>query len=447
MNNFKQLGIDEDLLAIIEKQGFTEPTEIQEKAIPPGLAGKDVIAMSATGSGKTLAFASAFVHKTNAGLGIQVLILTPTRELADQVAKAVRLFSSHKRLVVAEIIGGVGFKRQVKALKRAEVVVATPGRLLDHLSQGTIRLSSVKVLVIDEADRMLDMGFIRDVEKITARCPRDRQTLLFSATMNNEVRRLSKQHMRNPVNVAAKSFVDPSKLKQVFYVVPDPMKFSLLVHLIKQEHSGGLVMVFCNTRRNVDRVQRNLMLNGVESQAIHGGHTQSRRSRTISAFHSSTVQVMVCTDVAARGLDIKGVEHIYNYDIPRDPKDYIHRIGRTARAGEAGRAINIVGNADQNNFRYVLRAYKFDIAEEQMPNIPEISFQRIKGRIAPQGRGPGKRSYGQRKDGRSRSPGSGSGQRKDGHSKPPGSGSGRRSDKKRGGKRSRRRSSNTGRSN
>jgi ATP-dependent RNA helicase DeaD len=393
--------------------------------------------MSATGSGKTLVFASAFIHKTETGRGIQVLILTPTRELADQVAKAVRLFSSHKRLAVAKVIGGVGFNPQVQALKEAEVVVATPGRLLDHLSQGTIRLSAVKVLVIDEADRMFDMGFIRDVEKIMAQCPRDRQTMLFSATINEEVRRLSERHMRNPVNVAAESFVDPSKLKQVFYVVDDHMKFSLLVHLIQQEHSG-LVMVFCNTRRNVDRVQRNLVLNGVKSQPIHGGHTQSRRSRTIADFHSSAVRVMVCTDVAARGLDIKGVEHIYNYDTPRDPNDYIHRIGRTARAGEAGRAISIVGDADQNNFRQVLRAYDFDIVEERAPDVPEISFQRLKGSGVPQGRGSGRRGSGPRRGGGSR--------------RFQESGSGRRRDERRGsprswgGQRSRRRSRNTDRS-
>jgi ATP-dependent RNA helicase DeaD len=401
---------------MIEKQGFTEPTEVQEKTIPLCIGGKDVIAMSATGSGKTLAFASGFIQTAERGRGIQALIITPTRELADQVAKAIRSFSSHKQLNVVEVIGGVAFGPQAQRVRGADIIVATPGRLIDHISQRTVDLSKVKVFVIDEADRMFDMGFIRDVERIFYGLPQDRQTLLFSATITDDVMRLSKRHMREPISVVATSFVDPSKLKQVFYFVEDDLKFSLLVHLIKTEQSG-LVMVFCNTRRNVDRVYRNLELNGIESQAIHGGFNQSKRSRVMDDFHSSRVRVLVCTDVAARGLDIKGVKHIYNYDIPAVPNHYIHRIGRTARAGEEGKAISIVSREDSDNFRHVLRTDDFTIEELKVPSIRAIPMQRGRRQNTPQGQGF-RPQGGRRGGGRPRQGGGGRPQQGGGRSRP-----------------------------
>ncbi len=373
MDSFKRLGIIEPILRMIEREGFEKPTEVQEKAIPPILEGRDVITGAATGSGKTLAFAAGIIQNSEKGKGIQALVLAPTRELAGQVSKALATFSQYKHLRVAAIYGGVSINPQMENLKIAEVVVGTPGRLLDHINQGTIKLSNVKILVLDEADRMLDMGFIEDVEQVISHCPKKRQTLLFSATIHSVVAQLAQEHMRNPVEVTAEEYVDPKMLKQVFYQVNGGLKFSLLVHLLKNEESG-LVMVFCNTRRMVDFVANSLNSAGVEALAIHGGLIQEKRNRVMSHFHSQKVCVLVCTDIAARGLDIPGVSHVYNYDIPKEGKDYIHRIGRTARAGKEGTAISLLSERDYDNFNRVLQDTDVDIIEEKRPYINRVQF-------------------------------------------------------------------------
>ncbi|MFA5887073.1 MAG: DEAD/DEAH box helicase, partial [Patescibacteria group bacterium] len=280
MEKFRKLGIIEPILKAIKEQNFEMPSEIQEKAIPIILEGKDVIAGAATGSGKTLVFASGIIKNCEAGNGLQALILTPTRELAEQVSMTLKEFSKNKHLNIISVYGGVSILPQITMLRRTDVVVGTPGRILDHLSRRTISLERVKILVLDEADRMLDMGFQRDVERIIYSCPKQRQTLLFSATISRDVSRLAGKYMHNPVEISAESFVDPSKLSQVYYDVDDNQKFSLLVHLLKNEKSK-LVMVFCNTQRNTDFVSDNLTEAGINNLAIHGGHTQGRRSRTM----------------------------------------------------------------------------------------------------------------------------------------------------------------------
>jgi ATP-dependent RNA helicase DeaD len=373
MDKFKRLGIIQPILRVIEEERFEQPTEIQVKAIPLVLTDKDVIAGSATGSGKTLVFGSDIIQNIKGGNGIQALILTPTRELAQQVSKALKKFSKYKPLNVACVYGGVSINPQIHALRRADVVVGTPGRILDHIQRKTIYLGKVKILVLDEADRMLDMGFIDDVEKIIRQCPHERQTLLFSATITNAVDRLSKRYMNRPAKVSAELHVDPSKLSQVYYNVQDNMKFSLLVHLLKHE-DADLVIVFCNTRKNTDFVEKNLKLNGVNALAIHGGFSQDRRDKAISDFHSKNIHVLVCTDVAARGLDISGISHVYNYDIPKDSKDYIHRIGRTARAGKGGKAINVLAKRDWDHFARVIRENNLDISKENTPPIKRATI-------------------------------------------------------------------------
>lgn len=387
MDKFKKLGIIQPVLRVIEEEGFEKPSEIQEKTIPLVLKGKDVIAGSATGSGKTLAFGSGIIQNMKNERGIQSLILTPTRELAQQVSKALKNFSKYKPIEIVCVYGGVSINPQIQELRTASVVVGTPGRILDHLKRKTVYLGDVKILVLDEADRMLDMGFIDDVEKIISQCSRERQTLLFSATITHDVARLAKRYMNNPVTISAETHVDPSKLSQVYYDVQDNMKFSLLVHLLKHEKSE-LVMVFCNTRRNTDFVANNLKSNGLKALAIHGGFSQDKRNRTIEDFHSKDIHVLVCTDVAARGLDIKGISHVYNYDIPKDDKDYIHRIGRTARAGKNGKVINVLAQRDWDNFRKVLKDSDLDIKKE---DIPHINRARIGWREKPRDfRGPRK---------------------------------------------------------
>jgi len=367
-HKFRRLGIGEHLLKSIEEHKFEEPTEIQEKSIPLILQGKDVIATASTGSGKTLVFSSVIVQNAVKNHGIQALILTPTRELAEQITRTVNKFAKHKGLEVISVYGGVSISEQIKRLKYAEVVVGTPGRLLDHIERQTINLSQLKILVLDEADRMLDMGFQKDVEKIINNCPRKRQTLLFSATMSEEIIRLTRRYMNNSIEISAEPYVDPAKLTQMYYDINDKLKFSLLKQLIEKKEPK-LVMVFCNTRRNVDFIAKNLRFNDIEVLPIHGGFSQNKRSEIMEKFNSQKVQILVCTDVAARGLDIKGVTHIYNYDAPADSKEYIHRIGRTARAGKEGKVINLISSRDYDNFGNILKNRDLEILKEETPEV------------------------------------------------------------------------------
>jgi len=371
MEKFRRLGISEGILSAIASLGFTEPSEIQEKAIPLVLQGRDVIGGSATGSGKTLVFGAGIVDKVRRGFGIQALVMTPTRELAEQVAKNIRFFSKNSGLRVKEIYGGVGMGPQISDLRYTDVVVGTPGRILDHLQRRTINLSRVKILVLDEADRMLDMGFIRDVESIIAHCPKERQTLLFSATISKEIAHIANRHMKNPVQVSVKSLVDPSQLYQAYYEPLTEEKFSLLAHLLRLE-KNGVAMVFCNTRRNVDRLTKALHEQKIYALAVHGGLSQNQRSNTLQAFHEREALILVCTDVAARGLDIPNVSHIYNFDIPSTPTEYIHRIGRTARAGKNGIAISFVCPGDRSEFKQILRKSKCTIERLNTPKLSHI---------------------------------------------------------------------------
>jgi len=371
---FRRLGIKEEIIRVIEEENFEKPSEIQEKAIPFVLEGKDVIAQAATGSGKTLAFGAGIIHACKHEERIQALILVPTRELAEQDANSLKKFSKYNFLRTIVIYGGVGVGQQIRNLRQADVVVGTPGRLLDHISRGTIDLRFIKILVLDEADRMFDMGFIRDVEKIIKNCPVKRQTLMFSATMPREIILLARKYMNDQVEVSAESYVDPSKLKQFFYNVDESSKLSLLAHLLKNEDSE-LIMVFCATRHRVDIVARKLESQGIATAAIHGGIPQNRRMRVIEDFQNQRVRVLVCTDVAARGLDIKGVSHVYNYDIPNDSKEYIHRIGRTARAGEKGKAVSLVAAMDNENFENVLKDPELTIMREILPAFEKLGIE------------------------------------------------------------------------
>ena len=371
MESFKKLGITKPILKSIIEQRFENPTEIQEKSIPLILAGNDVIAGSSTGSGKTLAFATGILQNSIKGKGVQALILTPTRELAEQVANSFRQFSKHKPLEIVAVYGGMGINPQIKALKTADVVVGTPGRMLDHLARKTLKLGKVETLVLDEADRMFDMGFKQDVEKIIRQCPQDRQTLLFSATLSRDIVKLSRNSMKKPIQVSVDPYVDAGNLDQTYYQVQDDMKLSLLVHLLHNEKSD-LVMVFCNTKRNTDKVAKNLRASNIDAQAVHGGMTQGKRNTVMKQFSTGRSCVLVCTDVAARGLDIEGISHVYNYDIPRESNQYIHRIGRTARAGAQGKAISILSRSDMGNFSSILRENDVEIKKLKVPQFEKV---------------------------------------------------------------------------
>ncbi len=377
MNEFKEFGLSDQLLENLKDIGITEPTEIQRKTLPLTLKGRDVIGGSATGSGKTIAFSASLIENMKSRKeinGVQALILTPTRELAEQVSEAIKQVSKGFPVKVVPVYGGVSIEKQINQIPHANIVVGTPGRILDHFRRKTLSLSHVKYLVLDEVDRMFEMGFQEDVEKIIRPCPKDRQTLMFSATVSAELDYLAKKHTKNPEKVVVKSLVDPTKLRQVFYDVQPNKKFSLLVQLLKQEESGG-VMVFCNTRNNVDFVARNLQLNDIDARAIHGGLNQNKRQEVLDKFHKKETKVLVCTDVAARGLDIKGVTHIYNYDIPDNSKEYIHRIGRTARAGEEGIAINIITNKDYITFSDIEGDKNLNIEKLDHPPIQRAKMK------------------------------------------------------------------------
>lgn len=374
MAGFEDFGLDERIVKAVREMGYTKPTPIQEKCINVVLSGADCVAQSSTGSGKTAAFGLPILQKIKKGEGLQFVVLTPTRELCIQVKDSLVQFSKHLNLTIAAIFGGAPMPKQIELLQVCEVMVGTPGRVIDHLKRGTINFSRVRFLVLDEADRMLDMGFIDDVMKITSRIPTDRQTMLFSATIPDEIRHVIRKHLKEPVFIKTETYVDKSHLHQTYYSLRQEEKFSLLVHLLKTK-SKGFALVFCATRRKVDALTRNLILQGVEAVGIHGGMLQNKRLKAIDRLKRSTIHVLVATDVAARGLDIRNITHIYNYDVPKTSDEYIHRIGRTARAGAEGDAITFVAQQDADNFKAVLSDRSLEIKEVAKPDHERLPYK------------------------------------------------------------------------
>ena len=410
---FDELGLTKELLKILEEQGISQPTEIQEKAIPLALQGKDLIGSAKTGSGKTLSFSLPIIEHIQQGTPSQALILVPTRELAQQVGEVFEIFSKTKGLRTAVVYGGVDIKNQIQAVKYAEIVVGTPGRILDHLERRTLEFFNLKILVLDEADRMLDMGFYEDVTEIVKQCPIKRQTMLFSATISQDIDYLASKYMKSPSEVSAAAYVDASKLEQIYYDVPQYLKFSLLVHLLKEEKSG-LEMIFCATRDNADFVGKNLSALGIDTMVIHGGFSQDKRTKIMQHFKSGKFYSLVCTDVAARGLDIDEVSHVYNYDIPKTTEEYIHRIGRTARAGREGKAISLVSERDYDNLNAVLKGAEVKIKSAELPKLERVFIKWFPERTEFR-RGHGKYRGGRERFGRRES---GRGDRRESHNRP-----------------------------
>jgi len=371
----EDLNLNSNLLHSIKDLGYTELTPIQEKCIPEIRQGKDVVGQSSTGSGKTVAFGLPIIEKVEPGKGVQSLVLTPTRELCVQVTDAINALGKYMHVRAASVYGGVGIEPQIHAIRKAEIIVGTPGRIIDHIRRKTISFGNVKILVLDEADRMFDMGFIEDVEFIIGNVPKKRQTLRFGATIPHEVHRLVEKHLQSPVMIKTQIYVAKHLMKQAYYDVRPDEKFSLLVHLLKK-NSEGIALVFCATRRESNVVGRNLSMQGLRVMTIHGGLTQNRRFDAMEAFKRGIVNVLVATDVAARGIDIKNISHVYNYDVPKSSEEYVHRIGRTARAGMEGDAVTILTNRDHDNFRNVLRDRTLDIRKAEMPEFEMIRFNR-----------------------------------------------------------------------
>ena len=337
--------------------------------------------------------------------------MTPTRELCVQVSEALFSFSKFTGLKITSVYGGVSIGPQIQAIQRANVVVGTPGRILDHMERGTIKFDKIKILILDEADKMFEMGFIEDVERIIKQTPKERQTLLFSATLSKSIQQLVQRHLRHPVTIKTEVHVAKHLLKQRYYVVRNHEKFSLLMGLIKV-HGKGLGIVFCGTRRGVDSVTKNLRSQGIKAMAIHGGLTQSKRMQALEHLKKESINILVATDVAARGLDIKNVSYVYNYDVPKTPDEYVHRIGRTARAGSEGDAITLLSEHDYESFNRILSDRTLTIKKEDLPEFEKIHFQ--KSEDSRDGGRPSRGGFGQKREGgfggRGRSsPGSSSG--------------------------------------
>ena len=344
---FNQLGLSAELLRAVEEKGYLKATPIQQQAIPLILEGRDVLAGAQTGTGKTAGFTLPMLQRLQQGKAnrgkIRALVLTPTRELAAQVAESVSDYGKHLPFRATVIYGGVSINTQIAKLRKGvDIVVATPGRLLDHLQQRTIDLSNVEVLVLDEADRMLDMGFIRDIRKIMQVLPKQRQNLLFSATFSNEIRRLAADLLNSPKEISVATNGKPAEgIDQVVYPVDKGRKRELLSHLIGTDN-WRQVLVFTRTKHGANRLAAQLETDGLKTAAIHGNKSQGARVRALDEFKSGKIRVLVATDVAARGLDIERLPYVVNYELPHVPEDYVHRIGRTARAGLKGHAVSLV---------------------------------------------------------------------------------------------------------
>ncbi len=360
--NFKDLGVSEPLCRALAADNITTPTPIQAQAIPALLEGRNLMGIAQTGTGKTAAFALPVMQrlaasKTQAGpKGARALILAPTRELAGQIADNISAYNRHLGLRHATVFGGVRLQPQIRALSRGvDVLVATPGRLLDLMNQGFIRLDRTEVLVLDEADRMLDMGFIRDVRKIIAAMPRERQALLFSATMSKDIEALSGELMRDPVRVEVEAkTMTVDRVEQRVYHIPQGYKRTLLTTLLG-EPEFKRVIVFTRTKHGANRVSQQLEKAGIKSDALHGNKSQSARQQALGRFRSGQARVLVATDIAARGIDVDNVTHVINFELPNEPESYVHRVGRTARAGSAGIALSFCDPAEAAYLRDIER--------------------------------------------------------------------------------------------
>jgi len=387
---FNQLGLSAELLRAVEEQGYQEATPIQQQAIPLILKGADVLAGAQTGTGKTAGFTLPMLHRLQHGTvnrrRIRALVLTPTRELAAQVADSVRDYGRHLPFRTAVIYGGVSINTQIaKIRKGADIVVATPGRLLDHLSQRTIDLSAVELLVLDEADRMLDMGFIRDIRKVLKALPAKRQNLLFSATFSDDIRRLAADLLNRPTEIQVAVNGKPAAgVSQLVHPVDRERKRELLSHRIS---SGNWqqVLVFTRTKHGANRLATQLESDGLPATAIHGNKSQGARLRALSDFKAGKVRVLVATDLAARGIDIDRLPHVVNYELPHVPEDYVHRIGRTARAGNEGHAVSLVCVDEHRLLADIEKLLQTRITQEVIAGF--APNPRIKAEPITQGRG------------------------------------------------------------
>lgn len=409
--SFDSLGLSPILLAALNKAGFTQPTPVQTEAIPKALEGKDLIVSAQTGSGKTAAFMLPSLHRIagmpgNKGVGVQVLVLTPTRELALQVAEATKSYGvGIDDLRIATVVGGMPYGAQIKALsRRVDVLVATPGRLIDHLNARRVNLSRVHTLVLDEADRMLDMGFIEDIESIVAQTPGDRQTLMFSATFEGTVARLAADMLNNPlrIDIAGQKQKHANITQTLLYADDSGHKLRLLGHLLR-DASMDQAIVFTSTKRGADALAERLEDEGFAASALHGDMNQRQRTRTLGMLQKGRLRVLVATDVAARGIDVQGISHAINFDLPMQAEDYVHRIGRTGRAGRNGQAFTLATHGERHKIRRIEQ-----FTGQPLPAEVIAGLEPVKSAESGRGAGGGKGRGGKPNSSRQGRPGGGS---------------------------------------
>jgi ATP-dependent RNA helicase RhlE len=402
LTSFTDFGLAEPILRALAQENYQTPTPIQAQTIPLAAQGRDVIGIAQTGTGKTAAFALPILNRLNeerqrpAQKSARVLVLSPTRELSGQIADSFRAYGRHIRPLTIELaIGGVPINRQIRGMARgAEVLVATPGRLLDLVHQRAVRLDAVEVLVLDEADRMLDMGFIHDIKKIVAMLPRERQTLFFSATMPQEITRLADQMLRNPARVAVSPQASTvEKVEQRVILTEKASKPALLAEVLKAEATDR-VLVFTRTKHGADKIVRGLQKAGFAAEAIHGNKSQNQRERVLAAFRDGKLRTLIATDIAARGIDVDGISHVVNYDLPNIPESYVHRIGRTARAGRDGVAISFCDHEEAPYLRGIEKLIRMAIPAINRRNGRKSGARPTQPQAAPYHQG------GKRRDGR-----------------------------------------------
>lgn len=385
-SGFAALGLDPSILEALTALGYEEPTPIQTETIPALIAGRDVLGQAATGTGKTAAFSLPILQRLHdshraKGSGPYALILAPTRELAMQVAEAIHKYGKAMGITVLPVYGGAAMAQQLKALKRGvDIVVATPGRALDHIRRKSLQLGSVRTVILDEADEMLDMGFAEDLEAILGETPADRQTALFSATIAPRIAAIANKHLRNPVRVTiardkTKAGSVP-RVRQIAYIIARVHKMATLGRVLDME-SPKSALVFCRTRTEVDQVNETLNAHGHRSEALHGGMSQEQRDRVMKKFRANTADLLVATDVAARGLDIGHLSHVFNYDVPTSPDAYIHRIGRTGRAGREGVAITLAEPREHRFLRNIENITKQKIEIATVPTVADMHIRRV----------------------------------------------------------------------
>jgi len=382
--SFSSLGLSEPLLRAISDSGYTTPTPIQQKAIPSVLSGRDLLAAAQTGTGKTAGFTLPILQRLaekhiGSNRPIRALILTPTRELAAQVAESVTKYGAHQmpRLKSDVVFGGVKINPQMMRLRGGvDILTATPGRLLDLVSQNAVKLNQVEILVLDEADRMLDMGFIRDINKILALLPKKRQNLLFSATFSADIRKLTQNLLVNPAQIeVAVENAAADTVEQIAYTVNKTSKTALLTHLIKS-NDWRQVLVFTSTKHGANKLTEKLNSAQISAKAIHGNKSQGARTSALADFKSGDIRVLVATDVAARGIDIAQLPHVVNYELPRSSADYVHRIGRTGRAGRGGLAVSLISQDENNALRLVEKLIGAKIARGRIAGFEEVETAR-----------------------------------------------------------------------